>query len=181
MKSWRRVEPTIITKIDYHEMVIKSFQTPEDNLVTRSIFRAEGLRCAGVVAVTEDLKVIVAEQFRPGPERLLMEIPGGGVDHGEAPEDAARRELREETGYSAKDMTFLGEFPRDAYMNGIWFYYLATGCRLEGVQELDEHEIVDVKLVDIDAFIENAKQGNMTDPFAVLAACDKLRMLQKEG
>lgn len=178
---WNRLEPTITSKIDYRHVVVKTFQVPDSGMATRATYNLENTRCAGVIAVTDDHKVIVARQFRPGPERVMDEIPGGGVDEGEDPETAARRELREETGYAPGKMELLGEFPKDAYMNGSWFYYLATGCRLASDQELEHHEIVDVHLVSIDEFIESARHGNMTDPAAVLAAYDKLKALEKEG
>lgn len=181
MVAWQRVEPTIHTKVDWHTVVIKTFQTPDGKIVTRATANAETTRAAGVVALTPDRKVIVARQFRPGPEKIMIELPGGGVDEGEDTEAAARRELLEETGYMAGAMTFLGEFPRDAYINGLWSYYLATDCRLTGAQALDHDEFVEVDLMSIDDFIANAKQGNMTDPAAVLAAYDQLRQMQKEG
>ena len=69
-------------KIDYHEVVIKTFRLPDDNLATRATFLAENTRAAGVIALTADNKVIVGHQFRPGPEKMMIEIPGGGVDEG---------------------------------------------------------------------------------------------------
>ena len=180
MQPWKRVEPTIKTKIDYQEVTVKTFELPDGQLVTRAIFQYEGMRAAGVIAVTNDKKVIVGRQFRPGPEKVMLEIPGGYVDEGEDPEKAAQRELLEETGHSAKAMTFLGAFNRDAYMNGVWYYYLATGCEPTHDQALDGDEFIDLEYISIDDFLTNAKKGNMTDPFAVLAAQDRLLQIQKE-
>jgi len=181
MKSWKRIEPTIKTKIDYHEVIIKLFELPDGKTATRATFLGEGRRAAGVIAVTTDNKVIVGHQFRPGPERVMIEIPGGYVDDGEDPEKAAARELIEETGYIAGAVTPLGVFPKDAYVNGTWYYYLATGCTLLRDQALDHDEFVDLELMSIEDFIANAKKGNMTDPFAVLAAYDQLKELQEKG
>jgi ADP-ribose pyrophosphatase len=181
MKPWKRIEPTIKTKIDYHEVIIKLFELPDGKTATRATFLGEGGRAAGVIAVTTDNKIIVGHQFRPGPEKMMIEIPGGYVDDGEDPEQAAIRELREETGYVAGNVTSLGAFPKDAYVNGTWYYYLATDCELTHDQALDHDEFVDLELMSIEDFIANAKKGNMTDPFAVLAAYDQLKELQEKG
>jgi ADP-ribose pyrophosphatase len=53
-----------------------------------------------VLALTADHTVVLARQYRPGPGRILDELPGGVIDPGESPSDAAGRELLEETGYA---------------------------------------------------------------------------------
>jgi ADP-ribose pyrophosphatase len=181
MNGWQRIEPTVSTKIDYHHVIVKTFRQPNDSIVTRATFSSEDKRAAGVIAITKDRKIIIARQFRPGPERIFDEIPGGYVDTDEDPEMAARRELIEETGYTSGAMVYLGEFPRDAYANGRWYYYLATDCELVQKQSLDHDEFVRVELRDIGEFVANAKKGLMTDPYAVLAAYDQLMKIQKEG
>lgn len=179
MKPWKRIEPTIVTKIDYHNVIIKTFTLPDGEMATRATFSAENRRSAGVIAVTKDNKVIVARQFRPGPEKIMNEIPGGYVDAGEDPEIAVQRELLEETGYRTDNITYLGQFYRDAYVNGQWFYYLATDCEQVSKQALDHDEFVKVELLSISEFIDMAKQGDMTDPYAVLAAYERLIEIQK--
>lgn len=178
MQPWKRIEPTIVTKIDYHNVIVKTFELPNGEITTRSTFLGEGQSAAGVVAVTKDNQVIVAKQFRPGPERIMREIPGGWIDKGEDPEAAARRELREETGYTAGEMMPLGVFGRDSAVNGSWHYFLATDCERTQDQDLDDDEFVEIELLSIDDFLANAKRGDMTDPFAVLGAYDELVKLK---
>jgi ADP-ribose pyrophosphatase len=180
MKPWKRIEPTISTKIDYHNVIIKTFELPDSTIATRATFLAEDRQAAGVIAVTKDNMVIVARQYRPGPEKFMNEIPGGYVDVNEAPETAARRELLEETGYEAGSIFSLGAFDRDAYMNGTWHYFLAIDCEPASSQTLDHDEFVSVELLSIQAFVDNAKKGLMTDPYAVLAAYDKLMEIQEK-
>lgn len=179
VEPWKRVEPTIVTKVDWRHIVVKTFVVPgKDKKLTIATYLNEGKRSAGVVALTKDKKVIVARQFRHGPEKIMNEIPGGGINDGEEPEVGARRELLEETGYVPGKLEFLGVSSRDAYTNGTWFYYLATDCKLHpDGQKLDEDELVEVKLVSIDEFMANAKVDGMTDPAAVLMAYDKLQEL----
>ena len=177
--KWRRLAPTIITKIDHRHIVVKTFALPHTNeQLTFATYQLEGARAAGVIALTPDHMVITARQFRHGPERIMDEIAGGGVEDGEEPEAAARRELLEETGYMPGKLEFLGATCRDAYHNGTWFYYLATDCvpSPKGPKD-DKKEPVEVRLLPISTFLRNAKRGDMTDPAAVLMAYDKLRAL----
>jgi 8-oxo-dGTP pyrophosphatase MutT (NUDIX family) len=61
-----------------------------------------------VLALTEDNQVIVIEQFRPAINQHTLEIPAGSIDPGETPEEAAKRELLEETGYACDTLIPLG-------------------------------------------------------------------------
>jgi ADP-ribose pyrophosphatase len=183
VKPWKRVEPTVVAKVDRRPVVLKTFIQPEvDGPRVFATMLAEDSRAAAVIAITDDNRVVVARQFRPGPEKIMDELPGGGVNPGEDPQAGAIRELAEETGYIPGEVTFLGTSSRDAYTNGTWYYYLATGCRLSGKgQELDveDNEQVDVQLISIEQLLDNAKQDRMTDPHAVLMAYDTLRELQR--
>jgi len=176
VQPWKRVEPTVVTKIDYRHMVVKSFMVPGNpKPVTRATMLHEGATFAGVIALTPDNQVIIARQFRPGPEKIMEEIPGGGVEPGEDPRSAVLRELQEETGYVPGAIELLGVSSRESYTNGNWYYYFATDCTLSpGGTHLDEDEQVEVRLISIREFIENAKQNKMTDQAAVLYAYDRL-------
>ena len=67
-----------------------------------------------VLAVTEDGRVPLVRQFRPAVEETLLELPSGGVEPGEEPEAAIRRELLEETGCEAGEVVSLGAVAVDS-------------------------------------------------------------------
>ncbi|MFP4566365.1 MAG: NUDIX hydrolase [Spirochaetaceae bacterium] len=93
---------------------------------------------------------VVVRQFRQGARRLTMEFPGGIVDEDEKPEDAARRELEEETGYVAEEFIKIGEVsPNPAIQDNTVHTFLALDAHLASDQSLDEHEIVDAELVPV--------------------------------
>lgn len=66
--------------------------------------------CIAVVALDEQGNILLVRQFRHAVDRFLMEIPAGGIDPGEEPTDAVRRELQEEIGYFPRKIDKLGGF-----------------------------------------------------------------------
>lgn len=180
VEPWKRVGPTVQTKIDRRAVILKTFRQPDGNDHVFGTFLDEDARSGGVIALTKEHMVIIARQFRPGPERIMYEIPGGGIETGEDPQEGVMRELREETGYTSSNITFLGTSCRDAYTNATWYYYLALDCEpTKGGQQLDEHEYVEVVLLTIEEFLDKARTDQMTDPAAVLMAYEKLKKLQE--
>ena len=83
--------------------------------------------CVAIIAIDADDKVLLVKQFRKPVERELLEIPAGGIDPGESPEDAVSRELREETGYLPRKLESLGGFySAPGYATEYLYLYLAT-------------------------------------------------------
>lgn len=135
---------------------------PNGNAATRETIRHVG--AVAVVALTDDHQVIVERQFRYPLNRVITEIPAGKLDS--FTEDrlcAAKRELEEETGYTADNWISLGDyFPAAAYCDERITIYLATGLH-QGARHLDEDEFLNVSLVPLDALVEDVMQGRITD------------------
>lgn len=179
MKAWKRIEPTDVAAINHRTIVTKTFILPDGRTEKYGTFSKEVQHNAAVIALTPENKVIIARQFRPGPEIVMEELPGGGVDPDEDFAVAAGRELCEETGYVASSLKELGAVHRDAYNNATWHYFLATGCERTGRQALEENEFVEVVLISIGQLLENARSGRMTDGEAIMLAYENLKELQK--
>lgn len=103
-----------------------------------------------VVPITAEGRAVLIRQWRQGSQELTLEIPGGLVDPGESPAQAGARELREETGYLAGELSFLGKVnPNPALFSNTCHTFLALDCRLEGLQRLDPTERIEVVTVPV--------------------------------
>jgi ADP-ribose pyrophosphatase len=151
-------------------LVEKTFRMPDGSEKTFTVTEFAVGAAAAVVALTVRGTVVLAEQFRPGPERVMAELPGGGVEPGEALADGAARELAEETGYVPGELTYLGEMRYDGYSAMARHYFLATGCERRHDQRLDPGEFVTVREVTPGDLLTLAMTGAMTDPGGVLLA-----------
>lgn len=110
-----------------------------------AFYRLQGPDWVNVVAFTPSGELLVVEQFRHGIDEPTLEIPGGGCDEGEAPAEAARRELREETGFLSAHWVALGSCtPNPATQNNRCHTFLALDCEADGALELDPAEELQV-------------------------------------
>jgi ADP-ribose pyrophosphatase len=181
VKEWKRIEPTRVTKVGWRTVVSKTFELPDGQINTWDTLGGEDDVFAGVIGLTPNNRVILARQFRAGPEKIMDELPGGLVHKDEDPLDGAIREFTEETGYAAGQIELLGVSTRSALDNGKWYYYIATDCVSTGNgQALDSNEFVEIRLVSIQELLEIAKADKLSDPAAVLMAYDKLQELMNK-
>lgn len=99
-----------------------------------------------IIALTQENHVVLVRQYRVGANHVCLEIPGGMVDPGETPAQAAARELLEETGYTAAHWQQLGRVsPNPALHTNSLYTFLATGAEQTAAQRLDSSEVIDVE------------------------------------
>lgn len=117
-----------------------------------------------IVPLTDDNKVIMVKQFRYACGRAVLEIPAGKIDKGETdPVKAAERELKEETGYVASDIVYLGKInPSVAYSEEVIHIYGMSGLTA-GEQELDEDEAVEIIEMPFEEAYKMAATGELVD------------------
>lgn len=151
------------------------YKMPNGNIVDFYI-KAEG-HAAVVLALTDDNKIVLAKQYRPGPGKIVIEMPGGGIDEGEESKIAAVRELLEETGYQASESTFVTSVMKDAYSTMNCEVFVATGCHKVAEPLVTETETTEVVLQSIDEFRDHLRTGQLSDTAAGYLALDYLKLL----
>ena len=122
-------EKTLSSQLIYDGRAVKlridTVQMANGRETTREI--VEHSDCIAIVALDADDNILLVKQFRKPVEKELLEIPAGGIDPGEDPETAVRRELREETGYLPQRVERLGGFySAPGYCSEYLYLYLAT-------------------------------------------------------
>ena len=111
----------------------------------RTISTIEAENWVNVVALTRKHHVVLVRQFRHGTREFTVEIPGGTINKGETPADAAVRELLEESGYAGDDPIAIGVVtPNPAILNNRCHTYLIRNCRRITDPEPDEGEDIEV-------------------------------------
>jgi len=98
--------------------------------------------CVAIVAVDDKDNVLLVKQFRKPVEKELLEIPAGGIDPGETPDDCVRREMREETGFLPRKVVKLGGFySSPGFCTEYLYLYLATDLVHSPLQAEDTESI----------------------------------------
>lgn len=123
-----------------------------------------------VIPITSEGEVILVRQFRHGTQSLTLEIPGGMVDPGESPRNAAQRELREETGFDGPVWSSLGAVePNPAFQTNKCWTFLVHPVVQEYETKWDGGEVIEVvraPLLEIPTLI---RQGEITHSLVIAA------------
>ena len=135
---------------------------PDGKETGREYIKHVGAVC--VIPVLPDGRVVLEKQFRYPTGRELIEIPAGKLDFPDEDRlSAAKRELREETGYEAERWKYLGDYyPAAAYSDERISMYLAQGLTLKE-QKLDEDEFLNVFTMPLEKLVKEVMDGNIPD------------------
>ncbi len=159
--STREVYAGRLLKID-----IETIRNPAGQTVELEVVRHPG--AAAIVPVTSDPlgpdpHVLLLRQYRYAAQGVIWEIPAGVLEPGEAPEDCARRELREETGATAAELRPLTTiYTTPGFTDERIHLFLATGLKVEN-QNLESDELIEVVSRPISVALEMIKDGEIID------------------
>jgi len=134
---------------------------------------------AAVVPINHKGNIILVEQYRCVEDGEILEIPAGKLDKGEDPFTCAARELEEETGYKATNITPVGSiYSAVGFSDEIIHIYLATELK-KGQMNLDEDEYLNVKEFTLDCVINKILNGEIKDSKTIAAVFMVKEMILK--
>ena len=157
MEEFRRIKRELVAKgaiIDYYQ---DTMQIPNGNIAKWDLIDHKG--AAAVVAVREDGKLLMVRQYRNALERETLEIPAGGLNGREEPTDqAAMRELQEETGYHTDHVELLTSiYTTVAFCNEKIDIYLALDLDEDEFINVEAYSVEELKQMIYDCKIQDAK------------------------
>ena len=141
--------------------------TPSGNTVQYDIISHIG--SVSIVPVDENGQIYFVRQYRHAAELDLLELPAGTLEPGEPPEEAAAREIREETGMAAQSLKKIGSFYlAPGYSTELMHVYLATGLTHDPL-EPDADEYLSVEKLPVAEALRLAESGQMQDAKSLAA------------
>jgi 8-oxo-dGTP pyrophosphatase MutT (NUDIX family) len=167
--AWTRLESETIADCRVFRVRRDRSRSPRADGAVHDFYCIEAPDWINVIPLTARHEVVMIEQYRHGTEEITLEIPGGMVDAGESPAEAAARELLEETGYAPREILYLGKTrPNPAIQNNWIHTYLAREVIFQSEPVFDSTEQTAVRLVplaDVPALIAD---GTITHALVVV-------------
>ena len=169
MTQYPANEPTISSRAIYSGRIIDvrvdTVRLQNGRESTREIVDHEPSIC--VVPVDTDGNVLLVRQYRKPTDGFLLEVPAGGIEAGETPEQATLRELQEEIGHTADNLQPLSEFwLAPGWCSEYMYAFLATGLRPAELHS-DEDEFIDVVRLPLAEVAEVIGRGDIQDAKSV--------------
>lgn len=159
------------------ELSIDDVRLPNGNVCSLETIRHPG--ASAVVPVDREGRVWLVRQYRWATGGFLLEVPAGKLDHGEAPEVCARREVEEETGLRAGEIAPLGWiWTTPGFSDERIWLWLATGLE-PARQDLQPDEVLTVEPVPLDEAVAMALDGRIVDAKSVCALARAARQLSR--
>lgn len=158
----KTVNSTEIYKGKILDVFCDDIVLPDGNPAKREYIKHIGAAC--VVPVTDKEEVVIVRQFRYPYHDVLTEIPAGKLDSmDEDPLDAAKRELKEETGAEAEEIIYMGAYyPSCAYTDEVIHMYLAKGLTY-GSTHFDDDEFIEFETVPLKELVDDVMSGKIKD------------------
>ncbi|NGM65639.1 NUDIX hydrolase [Sphingobacterium sp. SGR-19] len=180
MEKWTLLDSKYIIQRPWATLRVDKLQLPNGN-IKDEYYVLEYPTWVNMIAFTEDNQILFVRQYRHGANKIMVELPAGVVDDGEAPEAAAHRELLEETGYVFESIEYICElYANPATSGNLTYTYVLKGGRKIQEQQLDSSEDIDVVVMGIEEakqFLFDNKIGQALHASALFYSFQKLGLL----
>jgi ADP-ribose pyrophosphatase len=174
MKKWRKISEKTVRINRFRTMVKVRYELPNGRRDSFYLNNSGRIVCA--LVVTKDKQVVLAQQYRPGPDRVFLELPGGKIEAGETPKQAVAREILEETGYRG-NAHFIVATNDDAWSRKIRYHFVITDAVKVAEPHPDELENCRVRLMPLNKLRQHLRSGRLTDVETGYLALDYLKLL----
>ena len=170
LRSWPLLASEVLHAFPIYRLRRDSRQSPRTGKV-HTFLVLDATDWVNVVPVTPEGNVVLIRQFRHGTGSFVLEVPGGMVDPADqSPEEAARRELLEETGYAAERFRYLGfVHPNPAIQNNRTYTVLVENCRRTHPVQFDQGEDIVTHLMPVNVLPELVASGRIRHCIVVAA------------
>jgi len=175
-------ESTIESKDIYQGRIIKlrvdTVQLPSGRTTTREIVEHEDAVC--VVPIDENNNVLMVRQYRKAAQLNLLEVPAGGVEAGETPDETVLRELQEEVSVTSGSLRRLSGFwVSPGWATEFMHAYLATDLTPASLPA-DDDEYISVERVPLDSIPGLIESGEIQDSKSIASLLLALRVLNSD-
>lgn len=169
--SWKPVRSEPGPDLKLFQARFDYLENPRNGKIARVVI-LESADSVNTLAFTREHKIIMVRQYRFGVQAPTLELPGGLIDPGEHPLAAAKRELREETGFGGGEWKALGEIQSNpVFMDSKMYHFQAVGVELEGHMQLDAEEDIELVFLSSREVQEMVREGVIQHPHVISALC----------
>jgi ADP-ribose pyrophosphatase len=162
-----RVSSAVLVRGNFLDVRRDQVRLPTGAMASREYIVHPG--AVAILPLLDDGRIVLERQFRYPLGRVILEIPAGKLEIGEDPLQCGQRELREETGYVAKEWAPAARINNAAaYCDEVIHIWFARGLTL-GERALDDGEFIDTCLLTPDEFDAAAARGDITDVKTLIA------------
>lgn len=120
-----------------------------------------------IIPVLDDGRLVFVRQYRKAVDKILLELPAGGIESGEDPEDAVRREMEEETGYRVGTVKVLTSFYTSPGFT-TELMHLCSATELQPGTPTEETDQIEIEELTVEEAMERMKTGEMQDAKTIL-------------
>lgn len=179
MEKYKRIKQEIAYRAHVFDVYNDYLELPDGREVVYDLIKHKAGAC--VLPVMDNGDIVLVKQYRNSIDAVTFEAPAGFIDEGETPDEAAARELREETGYMAEKLIYVTKAVL-AIGTSDEQTYIYIGKELnKGRRNLDDNEFIDCERIDILKAEDMIRTGVVVDSKTIIAIYAYKNMILKSN